>query len=65
MADLTQKSDGNYTTPRGMQLNRKYVELLRESSLKSTLRFRAKGANEPVLILDAEKIVGVMMPMKT
>ena len=55
---------GHYLAPGGVQLNRKYVELLRGSALKGMLRFRAKGANDPVLILDGKKVVGVMMPMK-
>jgi len=64
--DLQKKSgDGHYVAPSGMQLNRKYINLLRESPVKATLQFRAKGANDPVLILDGQKVVGVMMPMKT
>lgn len=66
LADLEQKAGGgHYVAPGGMELNRKYVECLRGSTLKGTLRFRAKGANDPVLILDEKKVVGVMMPIKT
>src|SRR5690349_9034294 len=53
--DLDQKSaDGHYLAPGGIQLSRKYIECLRGSPLKPSLRFRAKGPNEPVLILDAQ-----------
>ena len=55
---------GHYLAPGGIQLNRKYVELLRGSGLKGTLRFRGKGPSDPVLILDGKKVVGVVMPMK-
>jgi hypothetical protein len=66
LSDLEQKAGGgHYVAPGGMELNRKYVECLRGSTLKGTLRFRAKGANDPVLILDEKKVVGVMMPIKT
>jgi hypothetical protein len=64
--DLKQKTGGGpYVSPRGVQLNRKYIKCLRESALNATLRFRAKGANDPVLLLDREKVVGVVMPIKT
>jgi hypothetical protein len=65
LSDLSRTAaDGHYLAPGPIQLNRKYVELLRGSSLRATLRFRGKGANDPVLILDGEKVVGVVMPMK-
>jgi len=65
LADLDRKApDGHYLAPGGVQLNRKYVDFLRGSPLKATLRFAAKGSNDPVLILDGQKVVGVMMPMK-
>jgi hypothetical protein len=65
LADLDRKAaGGHYVAPRGIHLNRKYVDLLRGSPLKATVRFRAKGANDPVLILDGKDVVGVMMPMK-
>jgi hypothetical protein len=66
LADLERKSaGGHYVAPGGIALNRKYVLCLRGSPLKATLRFRAKGPNDPVLILDGKKVVGVMMPIKT
>ena len=66
LADLDRKAaDGHYLAPGGIQLNRKYIDFLRGSPLKGTLRFAAKGPNDPVLILDGQKVVGVMMPMKS
>jgi hypothetical protein len=66
LADLERKgAGGHYVAPGSIQLNRKYIEYLRGSSLKATLRFAAKGPNDPVLILDDRKVVGVMMPMKS
>jgi hypothetical protein len=65
LADLQQKTAGGHYTGPGVQLNRKYVELLRGSPLKETLRFRAKGANDPVLIVDGQTVVGVVMPIKS
>lgn len=66
LSDLEQKAGGgHFVAPGGMELNSKYIECLRGSSLKATLRFRAKGANDPVLILDGRKVVGVVMPIKT
>ena len=56
--------DGHYVGPGPIKINGKYIELLKESPLKSSLRFRAKGSNDPVLILDDDKVVGVVMPMK-
>src|SRR4029453_16454055 len=53
---------GHYVAPGGMQLNRKYIDVLRGSPLKATLRFRARGPKDPVLIPDDQKVVGVMMP---
>jgi hypothetical protein len=66
LASLERQSGagGHYLGPGGIQLSRKYVELLRGSALKATLRFRSKGLNDPVLILDGRTVVGVMMPMK-
>ena len=65
LADLEKKApDGHYLAAGSVQLNRKYIDLLRGSPLKATLRFRSKGLNDPVLILDGQKIVGVVMPMK-
>jgi hypothetical protein len=64
LADLERKGDGHYVAPGPVQLNRKYSDFLRRLSLKSSLRFGAKGPNDPVLILDGKKVVGVMMPMK-
>ena len=64
--DLKQKeANGHFKAPSGIQLNRKYVKCLRESLLKATVRFRGKGLNDPILILDDEKVVGVMMPIKS
>jgi len=64
--DLNQKGgDGHFASPSGIQLNRKYIKCLRESPLKATVRFRGKGLNDPVLILDDKKVVGVMMPIKS
>jgi hypothetical protein len=64
--DLTQKAaNGHYAAPSGIQLNRKYIKRLRESRMKGTVRFRGKGLNDPVLILDEQKVVGVMMPIKS
>ncbi len=64
-SDLEQKGpDGHFVAPGPLQLNRKYIDLLRGTSLKSSLRFRAKGPLDPVLILDGQKVVGAMMPMK-
>ena len=65
LADLDRRNDGHYLAPGPVQLNRKYIDLLRGSSLKATLRFGAKGPNDPVLILDGKKVVGVIMPMKS
>jgi hypothetical protein len=66
LADLEKKADGgHYVAPGGIQLNRKYIELLRSSPLKGTLRLRGKGRNDAVLILDGKTVVGVMMPMKS
>lgn len=62
--DLDRNDGGHYLAPGPIQLNRKYIELLRSSPLKASLRFRAKGSNDPVLILDDQKVVGVVMPMK-
>jgi hypothetical protein len=56
--------DGHYRAPDSVMLNRKYIELLRDSSLAKTLRFRAKGNDDPVLLLDEKKVVGVVMPVK-
>jgi hypothetical protein len=64
LSDLDRTDGGHYLAPGSIQLNRKYIDLLRASPLKGTLRFRAKGSNDPVLILDDQKVVGVMMPMK-
>ena len=59
-------SDGHYTAPGSIgAASGKYIDLLRGSPLKATLRFAAKGPNDPVLILDDKKVVGVMMPMKS
>ena len=64
--DLKQKeANGHFASPSGIQLNRKYVKCLRESPLRATVRFRGKGLNDPILILDDEKVVGVMMPIKS
>ena len=65
LADLERTESGHYAAPGDVHLNRKYVELLRGSRLKPTLRFRAKGPADPVLILDGETVVGVMMPVKS
>jgi hypothetical protein len=66
LGDLSRKdADGHYIAPGSIQLNRKYIELLRGSPLKSSVRFAAKGPNDPVLILDGKKVVGVVMPMKS
>jgi hypothetical protein len=66
LKDLNRKAaGGHYIAPGSIQLNRKYIDYLRGSPLKATLRFRAKGADDPVLILDDQKVVGVMMPMKS
>src|SRR4051812_14436298 len=66
MSDLERKAGGgNFVAPGGVELNRRYVECLRGSRLQETVRFRAKGANDPVLILDGTKVVGVMMPIKS
>jgi hypothetical protein len=65
LADLDRNAPGgHYLAPGSIQLNRKYIEFLRGSPLKPSLRFRAKGQNQAVLILDDQKVVGVMMPMK-
>jgi hypothetical protein len=66
LADLDRNEvNGHYMAPGPIQLNRKYIDYLRGSSLKASLRFMAKGPNDPVLILNGQKVVGVMMPMKT
>ena len=65
LGDLQKNAAGRYVAPGPIQLNQKYIDLLRASSLKATLRFRAKGANDPVLILDGQKVVGVVMPIKS
>jgi hypothetical protein len=66
LSDLSRTAaGGHYLAPGPIQLNRKYIELLRGSPLKASLRFRAKGSNDPVLILDDQKVVGVMMPMRS
>ena len=66
LADLNRTATGgHYVAPGSIQLNRKYIELLRGSPLKPTLRFGAAGQNDPVLIMDGKKVVGVMMPMKS
>jgi hypothetical protein len=64
--DLKRKSDGgHYVAPGDIVLGHKYVELLRGSGLKGRLRFRGKARNDPVLILDGKKVVGVVMPIKS
>jgi hypothetical protein len=55
---------GHYLAPGEIQLNRKYIELLRRTKQKDRIRLAAKGAEDPVLIKDGDKVVGVMMPMK-
>jgi hypothetical protein len=65
LKDLQKKTaDGHYLAPGEIQLNGKYVELLKRSKRKDTVRFAAKGPDDPVLIMDGRKAVGVMMPMK-
>jgi hypothetical protein len=65
MADLNERpADGHYLAPGGIQLNKKYINLLKESPLKPSFRFRAKGPLDPILILDGEKVVGVVRGMK-
>jgi hypothetical protein len=65
LSDLEQKGvDGHYVTRGGLQLNRKYIDLLRSSPLKPAFRFRARGIIDPVVIVDGEKVVGVIMPMR-
>lgn len=65
LADLEQKSSGHYASRDGIQLNKKYIELLRSSPLKPAFRLRAKGSLDPLLIIDGNKVVGVVMPMKS
>src|SRR4051812_36347740 len=64
LADLDRKGR-QYEAPGSIRLNHKYIDLLRESPVKANWRFRAKGPNDPVLIVDGDKVVGVMMPMKS
>jgi hypothetical protein len=59
----TTPPDGNYLTPTGIILNRKYVGYLRGLSMKKSLRFRASGPDDPVIILDGDRIIGALMPM--
>ena len=63
LENLEQKG-GHYVIPGLVQINRKYVEALQSSPMKSALRFCAKGPNDPIVILDGQKAVGVVMPMK-
>ena len=66
LADLDQKdAAGHYVAPGGIHLGHKYIDALRGSPLKANLRMRGKGPNDPVLIVDGEKIVGVMMPIRS
>ena len=65
LSDLDRTATGgHYVAPGPIHLSHKYIDLLRESPLKATVRFRAKGPNDPVLILDGEKVVGVVMPLR-
>jgi hypothetical protein len=64
MDDLSDNTKSGHYRGGKVLLNRKYVELLRGSSLAKSARFRAKGPNDPVLILDGDKVVGVVMPVK-
>jgi len=63
-ADLGKTPTDHYLAPGPIQLNRIYVDYLRKTSLSGTLRFKAGGQYNPVLILDGDKVVGVVMPMK-
>lgn len=64
-ADLSRREAGDYMAPGSIQLNRKYIDYLQKTRLKASLRFRARGPNDPVLVLDGDKVVGVVMPMKS
>lgn len=56
-------SRGHYATPDGVLLNRVYVEYFRRIAAQHRLRFRVKGAREPVVaVLDGQPIA-VLMPI--
>lgn len=60
--DLEKGAGGHYVAPRSVKLNNKYIDFLRRA--KASIRFRAKGPMDPILILDGEDVVGVVMPVK-
>ena len=65
LSDLDREPpDGHYIGPGPIKLNGKYIELLKTSPLEPSWRFMAKASTDPVLILDGDKVVGVVMPMK-
>lgn len=65
VTDLKREApDGHYRGLDSIQLSRVYVEFLRALPLRKTLRFRAKGPDDPVLLLDGAKVVGAVMPLQ-
>jgi hypothetical protein len=65
LSDVNPMTGGeHYLAPGPIQLNRKYVDILRASPKSGSLSFRSKGSTDPVLIMDGNEAVGVVMPMK-
>jgi hypothetical protein len=61
--DLSVLPTGNYRTPQGIVLNRKYIAFLRELGDEMQLHFRSGEKIHPVIIYDGDTIIGALMPM--
>lgn len=64
LSDLKASADGRtYSSPKGLLLNRTYIDFLRRVLRPANVRLRMGGPMTPIVIVSGGEKVGVLMPV--